>query len=445
MNDLSKLSEANRKIVIGNDTYQFKIKQWHYLMTAYLGGEAWANAGYLTRYTLETDDEYVARIKATPLENHCSSVISVYNSFLFRQPPTRYLDKIENDTATQDFLWDADFDGRTLTHFMKEAATWASVFGHCWILMSKPNVGAITAADEIATGVRPYVSLFTPLTVLDWTYKRERTGKINLTYLRYVEDITDHLYTVKEWYTDRITTYVVDTKRDIKVDEYTEVNGLGKIPAVCVYNGRGLRRGEGISDITDIANLQKFIYNCTSEVEQSIRIDSHPSLVKTTNTSAGAGTGSVLTMPDDMDPGLKPYVLEFSGAEVDKIYAAINHSIEAIDKIANVGAVRATETRVMSAVAMETEFQLLNARLSQKADNLELAEEQLWNLFAEYQGTVWDGLIQYPGSFNLRDTTSEINQLKVAKETATEESTLKLIDEKIVEWLDKDSGEQSTS
>jgi hypothetical protein len=35
---------------------------------------------------------------------------------------------------------------------------------------------------------------------------------------------------------------------------------------------------------------------------------------------------------------------------------------------------------------METEFQLLNAKLSEKADNLELAEEQMWRLFAIYQG-----------------------------------------------------------
>jgi hypothetical protein len=40
-------------------------------------------------------------------------------------------------------------------------------------------------------------------------------------------------------------------------------------------------RGLGVSDLTDIADLQKAIYNELSEIEQIIRISNHPSLVKT--------------------------------------------------------------------------------------------------------------------------------------------------------------------
>ena len=145
-------------------------------------------------------------------------------------------------------------------------------------------------------------------------------------------------------------------------------------------------RGIGISDITDIADAQRAIYNCNSEIEQSIRVDSHPSLVKTPETQAGVGAGSIIQMPENLDPGLKPFILEYNGASVESILSTIKHTTEAIDKMANTGAVRATESRSMSGVAMETEFQLLNARLAEKADNLELAEEQLWTLFAQYQG-----------------------------------------------------------
>jgi hypothetical protein len=35
------------------------------------------------------------------------------------------------------------------------------------------------------------------------------------------------------------------------------------------------------------------LYNINSEIEQSIRIDSHPSLVKTPETQAGIGAGSL--------------------------------------------------------------------------------------------------------------------------------------------------------
>jgi hypothetical protein len=435
MNVIDTLSTELKKLLTGNELYQNYFEQWQYLLESYVGGNEYRVAGHLTRYQLETDAEYRARLKTTPLENHCASVISVYNSFLFREEPERDFSQNGISFELEMFLRDADFDGRSLNMFMKDVATWASVFGHCWIIVSKPNVGAVTVADEQAQGIRPYVSLLTPMAVLDWTYSRQPNGRVELTYIRYLEETTGELSTVKEWTPTEIRTQVVNVKKDEVVEDITEVNQLGKIPAVCAYNGRSIIRGFGVSDITDIADAQKFIYNATSEVEQSIRLDSHPSLVKTPETQAGIGAGSMIHMPDNLDPGLKPYLLEFGGASIDSIYSAIQHSIDSIDKMANTGAVRATESKTMSGVAMETEFQLLNARLSEKADNLELAEEQMWQFWFQYMGQQWMGSVEYPGSFNIRDTGSEITQLQTAKNTATDPIVIRKIDEHILEWM----------
>jgi hypothetical protein len=87
---------------------------------------------------------------------------------------------------------------------------------------------------------------------------------------------------------------------------------------------------------------------------------------------------------------------------------------------------------------METEFQLLNAKLSEKADMMELAEEQIWRLFGAYQGRVWDGEVDYPGSFNIRDTEREFAQLASAKSAATDPVVLRIIDEHLVEMLDEE-------
>ena len=216
---------------------------------------------------------------------------------------------------------------------------------------------------------------------------------------------------VKEWTPETVRTMVINTEDQMMISDETVTNGLGSVPAVCVYNKRSTVRGIGVSDISDIADAQKFIYNATSEIDQSIRLDSHPSLVKTSETNAGIGAGSLIHMPENLDPGLKPYILEFSGASIDKILATINHTIESIDKMANTGAVRATESRTMSGVAMQTEFSLLNARLSEKGDALELAEEQIWILWANYMGKVWEGEIEYPNSFNIRDSHGDLDLL----------------------------------
>jgi hypothetical protein len=442
MNIIQTLSDELKRLLQGNLLYETYFPQWQYLLESYVGGQEYKDAQHLTRYQLETDKEYQARIKTTPLENHCQSVISVYNSFLFREEINRDFAGLELMPELQDFLDDADFDGRSLDSFMKDVATWTSVFGHCWIIVSKPNVGAVTVADEQALGVRPYVSLLTPMVVLDWQYTRQPSGRITLSYLRYLEETTGELQTVKTWTLDTITTTVIDTNKKVIKDQLEERNGLGMIPAVCAYNGRSIMRGFGVSDIADIADAQKFIYNATSEVEQSIRMDSHPSLVATPETKIGTGAGALIHMPENLDPGLKPYILEFGGASVDSIYTAIQHSIDSIDKMANTGAVRATESRTMSGVAMETEFQLLNARLSEKADNLELAEEQMWRIWSAYMGTTWQGSVDYPGSFNIRDTGQEITQLKIAKETATNPAVLAKIDYHILEWMGHDDAEQ---
>jgi len=217
----------------------------------------------------------------------------------------------------------------------------------------------------------------------------------------------------------------------------TEVNGLGKIPAVLAYNHRSPVRGIGVSDITDIADAQKTIYNLTSEVEQSIRINGHPALCKTVGTEASAGAGAIVQMEDNLDPGLKPYVLSVS-TDTNSIFTAIEHATSAIDKMANTGSVRSTESRRMSGVAQEQEFQLLNAKLSEKADNLELAEEQIWQFWFEYMGQQWMGEIDYPGSFSIRDTQADVEKLVKAKSAATDPVVLRVIDEQLIELMGED-------
>lgn len=412
--------------------------RWQFYLESYMGGDEYRSAGHLTRYVNETNQEYDARLYATPLDNHCRSVVSVYTSFLFRKEPEREFGSLISDPMLESFLEDADMDGRDLDSFMKEVSIWSNVFGHSWILISKPNVGAVTMADELTAGVRPYVNLLTPLTVIDWKWSRSPMGAYTLTYFKYVEDTNDSVQVIKEWTPDTITTYEVDNEQKVVNSELVEVNGLGKIPAVICYGTRSPVRGIGASDISDIADHQKKIYNELSEVEQSIRLNGHPTVVKTPDVEMSAGAGSIALMPDNLDPGLKPYMLNVS-TDISAIYNSIQQSVQAIDKMANTGAIRATESRTLSGVAMRTEFELLNAKLSEKADNLELAEEQMWKFYAEYQGTQWMGSVEYPDSFNIQDEDAEFARLKVAKETATDPRVLQLIDHEIIELLGEDA------
>jgi hypothetical protein len=430
LNDYMRLSMTNYE-------YGRLRPRWQFLLDSFMGGDDYRRAGYLTKYVLEQTGEYNARLLSTPLDNHCASIISTYLSFLFRNDIERDFADWEDRLDVESFLEDCDFEGRSFNAFMKDVAQWASVFGHCWVMMNKPNIGATTLADELAGGVRPYMSVITPLVVNDWTWERDINGQYRLVYLKYIEEVMDKITILREWTPETIKTWVLDDNKKEAQIRSEEPNQLGMIPAVLVYNRKSIVRGQGTSDIGDIADVQRMIYNLTSEIEQSIRLDGHPTLVVPPTAQVGSGAGAMIILQDGSDPGLNPFYLQTNGSNVQQIRETIAQLIDGIDKMANTGAIRGVRSQTMaSGVAMETEFQLLNARLAEKADALELAEEQIWKLFGIYQGADFAGYIKYPDSFSMRDVQREYNELNSAKTAASDPATLALVDYRVRELLD---------
>jgi len=426
-----------------NIIYQRYQSRWQFLMDSYQGGDSYRNGGYLQRYTLESDREYTLRLNNVPLDNQCRGLISLYVSFLFRQEPSRDFAPLEDNQIINNILEDADLDGRSMNAFMKDVATWSSVFGHVWVCVAKPNVGATSLAEELALNARPYLSLYTPLAVLDWQWEQQPNGGYALSYIKVLEEINGEDNKITEWTKETIKSYTVDEKRKTVTNIEVLPNQLGRLPFICIYGERSPVRGIGQSLIDDIADQQRMIYNELAEVYDSIRLDTHPSLVATEQVNAqGASAGQVITIPETMDPNLKPYVLQFQGGQIDKIYASINERRKMIDGMGNVGSVRASETREMSGIAIETEFQLLNARLTNIADNLELGEEQIWQEVFQYFGIEWEGEIDYPDNFALRNVESELDQLVKMKTLSSRPEIQTEIDARIAEMLDIENLEQ---
>ncbi len=400
------------------------IRRWQYYSDSYNGGNEYRAGQYLIKYILESGDDYENRIRQTALDNHCKGVIETYNSFLFRVPPKREYGAIGQDPAIDAFFDDCDLDGRSFNAFMRDVSTYSSIYGHIWVMIDKPDTMVATRADELRQQIRPYVSMITPENVLDWSYERQPNGVYQLQEITLLDGMDEN-----GAYFRTIDKEFITIKRKISADEDAQIlsqipNKIGVVPCIPVYAGRTMTRGVGCSDLSDIADVQRNIYNQLSELEQLIRISNHPSLVKTSTTQAAAGAGAVIDLPDDLDPNLKPFLLEPNGSGITQIISAMQENVASINRMANVGGVRATATREMSGVALQTEFQLLNARLSQKADLLELAEEQIWRMWALWQNRVWDGMVDYPDSFNVHDRENTITMLKLAKETKPENPKL---------------------
>jgi hypothetical protein len=423
-------------ILDAHDAYKFYYNRWQFLGDSYQGGYDYFMGKYLEPYYYEGREDYEKRLRQIGLDNHVKSITDLYNSFLFRKDIKRDYGSIDNDPGLTPFLADADLDGRTFLAFLRDISTYAMVYGNVWCIVDKPQSQALTRADELNQGIRPYVSLFTPDNVLDWEYERKANGIYELTYLKVKEEVLKDKQYIREYTPDEINVYKIDSS-DNKGDLVeTFPNTLGKVPAVCVYAQRSNIRGIGISAIGDIADVQKEMYEFGSEIEQIIRLTNHPSLVKTADTEASAGAGSIIQLPQNMDPGLKPYLLQPNGASIDAVLNAIQKKTESIDRMASLAGIRSIESRRLSGVALTSEFQTLNSKLSGFAMNLEHAEEQIWRLWASYQGKSWDGLVEYPRSFSIQDKANDVTMLKMAKEANISDPNINTeIDRRIYETI----------
>ncbi len=413
--------------------YKENINLWEFYIRSANGGYDYMVGQYLNRYNLELDNEFNQRLANTPCDNHCKNIIQIYSSFLFRVKPSRDFGTMSDEPSLETFLKDADLDGNSFNSVVKQAQNYASIYGHCLMILDKPKVTTNTRADELEQDIRPYLSIVTPENCIDWNFERQVNGKYSLNYLKIREEVDRKGGTYyRLWYPDRIdTVYMQDEQTEPTLID-TADNLIGKIPAVILYNAKSHKRGIGQSDLVDIADLQKSIYNEFSEIEQLIRLTNHPSLVKTPSVNASAGAGAIIEMPDEMEPNLKPYLLQPSGGNLSSLMDSINHKVEAINRLAHTGAVRTTKQAVSSGIALQTEFELLNARLSEKADNLEIAEEQLFRIYALFQNSTFDGEINYPDSFNIRDYASDLLFYQQAKAVGVESATLsKEIDKEI--------------
>ena len=413
--------------------YKETVNLWQYYIRSYNGGYDFTTGQYLNRYNLELDNEYNQRLGNTPCDNHCKNIIQIYSSFLFRVKPSRNFGSMQDEPSLESFLKDADLEGNSFNNVIKQAQNYASIYGHCFMILDKPNIQTRTRADELNQDIRPYISIVTPENVLDWNFKREVNGKYYLDYLKIREEVDKDGGTyLRIWYPDRVDTLYQKENLEPQVID-TADNLVGKIPAVILYNSKSHKRGIGQSDLSDIADLQKAIYNEYSEIEQLIRLSNHPSLVKTPSVNASAGAGAIIEMPEEIDSNLKPYLLQPGGQNLQGIMDSIRHKVEAINRIAHTGAIRTTKQQVSSGIALQTEFELLNARLSEKADNLEIAEEQLFRLYADFQGSNFDGEINYPDSFNIRDYATDIQFYSMAKAMNLQSPTFnKEVDKEIV-------------
>jgi|TARA_R110000765_G_scaffold412008_4_gene511412 hypothetical protein len=418
--------------------------QAQYLYRSYVGGQTYRAGQYLTHYIGEDQgpgDQYGKRLLATPLDNHVQTTIDIYRSFLFREAPSRELGSLAGNASVEDWLDDTDQAGQSMNSFLKTANDLALVVGNIWILVDKPIYKVQTRAEEEALGIRAYCATYTPDNVLNWEYERNLAGKMVLNHIKVKESDNSTQMVVTCWYPDYIVRYVVAKDENGEPHVITSQeqfdNPLGYIPFVNHMPLRSPVQGVGYSLVADVADGQRYIYNLLSELETTIRISGHPTLVKTQATSAAAGAGAIIQMDNDMDPGLKPYLLQPTAAGVNGILDSIDKVVEGIHRMTHTAAVQATKNAPVSGTALMVERQLLNAKLTDIADTLQETEYKLWDIWFNWQAieAPADFDITYSMNFDAKDQHSEVELYRKAIEVAPNAALVKYLQEDVARML----------
>jgi len=127
------------------------------------------------------------------------------------------------------------------------------------------------------------------------------------------------------------------------------------------------------------------------------------------------------------EPNAKPYWLEPPHSSLTEIREWVRQDIGEIHRIAKLGGVKTAEdfSHMRSGVAIELEYQQLYATLSEKADNIEQAESQVLDLWARWYGGRFEGLIDYPDDFSVKDMARDLDNAIKAQSAVVDSATFR--------------------
>jgi len=387
-----------------HDTFEF-------LMRSYKGGDEYREGKYLKKRELEESSVYEDRLEEAEFDNMCAPVVDIYTSYLMNSKIGRDYGNLSG-TIFEEFLADADFEGRSYESFWRVNSRLASIQGVVGILVDKPVSNAKTRADEIASNIRPYFVSYNAESIFDWKFERIG-GKVMLTRLVLEEEsgIKDveqfREITMTEW---KVWHQAKGTEEPEIIDG--GINPLNEIPFVPLRNRDCGERMGGLSDISDIAGLNKRVYNIDSDIDQIRGRAALPFLQ--VPKSPGSNETVIISLStvfefDPDNPQSRASWLEPNLSSIDSSLKQREVVVNGIEKMAKLGgdAIRSAQ----SGVSLEIKFQQLNALLTEKAEMMQDAELRCLRLFDMWMGGNGEtgAVIDYPDSFGVRDMQGDID------------------------------------
>lgn len=377
-----------------NQEYKDNFEEWIFFEASYNGAKALIDLGYIGQHERESQENYQKRISEAYGFSYSGSVIDLLSYYLFKSFSVFNIGKLANDPIWEMFIKDCDLFNNVLNDWFIDAQKESSKYGHVGILVDKPKYDSriITKKQEIENKIYPYLSMYNPLSILDWKYSRDKYGRPYLSYLKLKEE-DDHyrIWTIDFWEVWKIPDFSDKKSASVGKEDAVLVkrgkNPIGVIPFVWLINIKKSGTVVGLSDIKDVAYIDLSIMRNLSQGEEVIDYSAFPMMRRPKSTEDDVGVTAILEFDPEI-PESKPDWLEAKCKEpIEAILTWIKRKTDEIYRVVNVGGITATETskQAKSGIALKVEFQMLNSKLVKKGKNVASAKYQVINYWLMWQ------------------------------------------------------------
>lgn len=402
------------------------------LHDAYTGGGGFDSGEYLFRHSREDMEDFMVRKKMARYSNFVKVIIKALTNPIFKKTIVR--DFAENEMLKK-FVEDVDGQKTPLNAFMKKATKWARLYGRVFIVMDNyaEEEQVINRADALDMRRFPYLYIVCPNQITD--YETDRWGRfVKLSYKLRVKqskgDMTG-IGDMEEWTWTETGWACKSGNKAEKVRE--GLHGLGMLPVVTLSSvDEDTNDPLPVPDMLHIAKANRDIFNRDSEKREILRNQCFPVLVyPATRQSANElkqtdeegkplgltmGTGNMLVV--DAAAGVLPNFIAPPLEPVQTLQQEIKDIVDDMYRQAGLTSVVGVETKA-SGVAKQWDFEETTNHLADMAENCELAEVQIFNLFAKWAGIEIKKMkIKYPRTFNITDIEDELAKAQQMKDLA---------------------------
>lgn len=370
-----------------HDLYDKNVKRWKFFYASYEGSRSLIDIGALPRHERESMDNYNRRINNAYGFSYSTSVIDLLNFYLFKKPTKFNLGDLSKDESWENFIKDCDLYKNNFDEYVIEEQKNASIYGHVGVLVDRPEGSFETKEEELKSNVYPYLSSYSPLSILDWKEERDKYSRPYLSYLK----LKDKDGSYRLWWIDRWEIWVVDKNNKAQLLN-SGTHTLGEIPFVWFVNVKSNNPYLGISDLKDISYIDVSIMRNLSQGEEIIDYAAFPMLRKPKNEGGSTdgddvGVTAILEFDPDNPESKSDWLEAECKSPIEALLMWIERKVNEIYRSANTGGISATEksTGVKSGVALRTEFELLNSKLVKKGLNVAKAKLSIIRLWLKWQ------------------------------------------------------------